>query len=101
MLPPLTAYYVMRVGTPAAGAVLSRRATWRSPQAVARLRRPSITRCCSPITGRSSPAATLAAAADAIEELEATAKLLLLLRGERVRTLDEAAVAEIEKRFPR
>jgi ribulose-5-phosphate 4-epimerase/fuculose-1-phosphate aldolase len=44
---------------------------------------------------------SLAAAADAIEELEATAKLWLLLRGERVRTLTAGQVADLRRRFPR
>jgi ribulose-5-phosphate 4-epimerase/fuculose-1-phosphate aldolase len=44
---------------------------------------------------------SLAAAADAIEELEATAKLWLLVRHEKVRTLDAAALADIARRFPR
>ena len=45
--------------------------------------------------------ASLAAAADAIEELEATAKLWLLVRRERVRPLTVEEVAEIARRFPR
>ena len=44
---------------------------------------------------------SLAAAADAIEELEATAKLRLHVRRERIRPLTDAEVAEIERRFPR
>ena len=44
-----------------------------------------------PVVGGSS----LAAAADAIEELETTARLYLLLRGQRVRSLTEAQVADI------
>ncbi len=43
---------------------------------------------------------TLAAAADAIEELEATAKLHLLLRGEETRPLDAAQIADLKRRFP-
>jgi ribulose-5-phosphate 4-epimerase/fuculose-1-phosphate aldolase len=42
----------------------------------------------------------LAAAADAIEELEATARLYLLLQGQRVRTLTDAQVADIRRRYP-
>ena len=49
-----------------------------------------------PVVGGSS----LAAAADAIEELEATAKLYLLLRGQRLRPLTDAQVADIRRRFP-
>jgi len=44
---------------------------------------------------------TLSAAADAIEELEATARLWLLVRGERVRPLTAAQVDELKRRFPR
>ena len=43
---------------------------------------------------------TLSSAADAIEELEATARLWLLVRGERVRALGADEVAEIDRRFP-
>jgi 3-dehydro-4-phosphotetronate decarboxylase len=43
---------------------------------------------------------TLAAAADAVEELEATAKLFLLLRGEKVRPLTPEQVAELRAKFP-
>jgi hypothetical protein len=42
----------------------------------------------------------LAAAADAVEELEATAKLHLLLQGQRVRPLTAEQVADIRKRYP-
>jgi ribulose-5-phosphate 4-epimerase/fuculose-1-phosphate aldolase len=44
---------------------------------------------------------SLSAAADAVEELEATAKLWLLVRHERVRALDAAQVAEITARYLR
>jgi ribulose-5-phosphate 4-epimerase/fuculose-1-phosphate aldolase len=43
---------------------------------------------------------SLGAAADAIEELEATARLYLLLRHERCRTLSAEQVAELRKRYP-
>lgn len=43
---------------------------------------------------------TLAAAADAVEELEATAKLFLMLRGEKVRLLTPEQVAELRAKFP-
>jgi ribulose-5-phosphate 4-epimerase/fuculose-1-phosphate aldolase len=42
---------------------------------------------------------SLSAAQDAIEELEETAKLFLLLRGERVRTLTDEQVTELARRF--
>jgi hypothetical protein len=43
---------------------------------------------------------SLSAAADAIEELEATARLYLLLKGQRVRPLTQAQVADIRRRYP-
>ena len=43
---------------------------------------------------------SLSAAADAIEELEATARLFLLLRGERLRTLTPRQSDELRQRFP-
>jgi ribulose-5-phosphate 4-epimerase/fuculose-1-phosphate aldolase len=43
---------------------------------------------------------SLAAAADAIEELEATAQLWLLVRHERLRLLGPEALADIARRFP-
>jgi ribulose-5-phosphate 4-epimerase/fuculose-1-phosphate aldolase len=49
-----------------------------------------------PVVGGSS----LAAAADAIEELEATAKPYLLVRGRKIRCLTDAETAEIRRRSP-
>jgi 3-dehydro-4-phosphotetronate decarboxylase len=49
-----------------------------------------------PVVGGSS----LAAAADAAEELEATAKLYLQLAGRRLRALTEQQVDEIRARYP-
>ena len=43
---------------------------------------------------------TLDAAVNAIEELEQTAKLMLLLRGQPVRALNAEQVAELNRRFP-
>lgn len=97
-LPPLTAYYVMRIGSlpmvpyyapgdmALAGAV----------RKLASRHHALLLANHGPVVGGS----TLAAAADAIEELEATARLHLLLRGEKIRPLDAAQVAELEKRFP-
>ncbi|KAB2849712.1 MAG: aldolase [Hyphomicrobiaceae bacterium] len=96
-LPALTAYYVMRVGHlplvpyyPPGDAALA--------AAVGRLagkHHALLLANHGPVVAGSS----LAAAVDAIEELEATAKLYLLLRGERVRPLDEAQLAELRRRF--
>lgn len=97
-LPPLTAYYVMRIGSlpmvpyyapgdmGLAGAV----------RKLASRHHALLLANHGPVVGGS----TLAAAADAIEELEATARLHLLLRGEKIRPLDAAQVAELKKRFP-
>jgi len=43
---------------------------------------------------------SLSAAADAVEELEATAKLYLLLQGRKVRCLTPAQVTDIKHRHP-
>lgn len=42
---------------------------------------------------------SLVAAVNAIEELEQTAKVLILLRGSRVSVLSDEQVAELERRF--
>jgi ribulose-5-phosphate 4-epimerase/fuculose-1-phosphate aldolase len=98
VLPPLTAYYVMRVGRlplvpyfapgDAQLAEAVRRYAGRHHALLLANHGPVVA------------GTSLAAAADAIEELEATARLYLLLRHERVRTLDEAQVAELRRRYP-
>jgi ribulose-5-phosphate 4-epimerase/fuculose-1-phosphate aldolase len=97
-MPPLTAYYVMRVGTlplipyfPPGDAGLA------EAVALAATRHHAVLLANhGPVVGGSS----LAAAADAAEELEATARLFLLLRGEKVRTLTPGQVGELRRRFP-
>ena len=96
VLPPLTAYYVMRVGSlplvpyfapgdlALAGAV----------GAYAGKHHALLLANHGPVVAGSS----LSAAADAIEELEATAKLYLLLQGHRVRGLSPEAVADLRAR---
>jgi ribulose-5-phosphate 4-epimerase/fuculose-1-phosphate aldolase len=98
VLPPLTAYYVMRVGTlplvpyfapgdlRLAGAV----------RGYAGRHHALLLANHGPVVAGTS----LAAAADAIEELEATARLYLLLRHERVRLLTPEQVAELRRRHP-
>ena len=98
-LPPLTAYYAMRIGTlpmlpyfapgdPALADAVARVATRHHAVLLANH---------GPVVSGS----TLAAAADAIEELEATARLWLLVRHERLRPLAAADVEELARRFPR
>jgi ribulose-5-phosphate 4-epimerase/fuculose-1-phosphate aldolase len=95
-LPPITAYYVMRVGTlplvpyfPPGDEALA--------EAVARVadkHRAVLLANHGPVVAGGS----LSAAQDAIEELEETARLFLMLRTERVRTLTPGEVAELQKR---
>ena len=59
----------------------------------------NIPRCCWPITARWFRATTLEAAVFAIEELEETAKLYLLLRGLNPRYLSPAQVEDLTKVF--
>jgi ribulose-5-phosphate 4-epimerase/fuculose-1-phosphate aldolase len=98
-LPPLTAYYAMRVGTlpmlpyyaPGDAALA---------QAVGRAARDHhallLAHHGPVVSGRSLDAAT-----DAIEELEATARLWLLVKSAEVRVLDASQVDELARRFPR
>jgi ribulose-5-phosphate 4-epimerase/fuculose-1-phosphate aldolase len=97
-LPPLTAYYVMRIGS-------LPMVPYYAPgdMALAGAVRKFASRHHALLLANHGPVvagSTLAAAADAIEELEATARLHLLLRGEKIRPLDAAQVAELKKRFP-
>ena len=97
-LPPLTAYYVMRIGTLpmvpyyAPGDMALAEAVRR----LASRHHALLLANHGPVVGGS----TLTAAADAIEELEATARLHLLLRGEKIRPLDAAQVADLKNRYP-
>jgi 3-dehydro-4-phosphotetronate decarboxylase len=98
-IPPLTAYYAMRVGTlpmlaylPPGDASLAAAVGRSAAQHHALLLANH-----GPVVSGT----TLAAAADAIEELEATARLWLLVRRERVRPLTDDQVVELARRFPR
>ena len=98
VLPPITAYYVMRVG--------------RLP--LVPFFRPGDARLAAAVRARAAeyPAVLLAnhgpvvagpslrTAADAIEELEATAQLFLILRGQPTRFLTPDQVAEVRAAFP-
>lgn len=98
VLPPLTAYYVMRVGTlplvpyyPPGDESLG--------EAVAGLagrHHAVLLANHGPVVAGSD----LSAAANAMEELEETAKLYLLLRGAKTRPLTAEQVAELRRRFP-
>jgi ribulose-5-phosphate 4-epimerase/fuculose-1-phosphate aldolase len=98
LLPPLTAYYVMRIGTLplvpyyAPGDLGLAEAV----RGYARRHHALLLANHGPVVGGSN----LAAAADAVEELEATAKLYLLLQGRPVRPLTPEQVADIKRRFP-
>jgi ribulose-5-phosphate 4-epimerase/fuculose-1-phosphate aldolase len=98
-LPPLTAYYAMRIGTLpllpycAPGDAALARAVGQS----AAKHHALLLANHGPVVSGTS----LSAAADAIEELEATARLWLMVRHDRVRPLAADEVADLERRFPR
>ncbi len=96
-LPPITAYYVMRIGTlplvpyfPPGDEALA--------EAVGRLagkHHAVLLANHGPVVAGS----TLSAAQDAIEELEETARLFLMLRHEKVRALTPEQVAQLRAKF--
>jgi ribulose-5-phosphate 4-epimerase/fuculose-1-phosphate aldolase len=97
VLPPITAYYVMRVGALAM-------APYYPPGD------PALADAVGQLAGKHHAillanhgpvvaGASLSAASDAIEELEETARLFLMLRHERIRPLTDEQVAELRKRF--
>jgi 3-dehydro-4-phosphotetronate decarboxylase len=98
VLPPVTAYYVMRVGSlplvpyyppgdPDLAAAVRKLAGKHHAVLLANH---------GPVVAGNS----LDAAVQAIEELEETAKLFLLLRQEKTRWLTPDQVAEVRRRFP-
>ncbi len=98
LLPPLTAYYVMRIGClplvpyfPPGDAALADAVCGLAGKHHALLLANH-----GPVVAGSS----LSAATDAVEELEATARLYLLLRGQPLRLLSPAQVAELRRRYP-
>jgi ribulose-5-phosphate 4-epimerase/fuculose-1-phosphate aldolase len=98
-LPPLTAYYAMRIGTLPLVPYFA-----PGDAALANAVAGVATRHHALLLANHGPVVSgvsLDAAADAIEELEATAKLWLLVRGDKVRLLDAAALADIARRYPR
>lgn len=99
VLPPVTAYYVMRVGKlplipyyapgdPTLADAVGRLAAKHSAVLLANH---------GPVVAGSS----LGAAVNAIEELEETARLYLLLHGRPTRYLTPDEVADLRKRFPK
>lgn len=98
VLPPLTAYYVMRVGTlplvpyyaPGDMALAD------AVRQVASKHHAVLLANHGPVVAGTS----LTAATDAIEELEATAKLYLLLHGSKTRPLTPAQCADLRERYP-
>jgi len=98
VLPPITAYYVMRVGSLPLVPYFAP-GDLRLADAVRRFagkHHALLLANHGPVVAGSS----LAAAADAMEELEQTAKLFLLLQGQRIRTLTAAQIAELRAKFP-
>ncbi len=96
-LPPITAYYAMRIGRlplvpyyPPGDETLA-----TAVGALASKHHAVLLANHGPVVAGTS----LSAAQDAIEELEETAKLFLMLRGERLRLLTDEQVAELERRF--
>ncbi len=98
VLPPITAYYVMRVGKlplvpyfapgdMALGEAVGRLAAKHSAMLLANH---------GPVVAGTS----LSAAVDAIEELEETARLYLLLHGRPTRYLSPEQIADLKRRFP-
>ena len=98
VLPPLTAYYVMRIGSLplvpyyAPGDMQLAQAV----RGLAGRHHALLLANHGPVVAGTS----LAAAADAVEELEATARLYLLLQGRQVRTLTREQIADIRQRYP-
>ncbi len=98
VLPPITAYYVMRVGRlplidyhPPGDAALA-----LAVESAAEHARSVLLANHGPVVAGQS----LDAAANAIEELEETARLYLLLRGMPTRFLTDEQVQELGRRFP-
>lgn len=97
VLPPLTAYYVMRIGSLPL-------VPYHAPgdMALAQAVRRLAARHHALLLANHGPVVagtSLSAAADAIEELEATARLHLSLHGRRCRCLTPEQVAELKRRF--
>ena len=98
VLPPITAYYVMRIGTLPLVPYFA-----PGDMKLADAVRSYAGKHHAVLLANHGPVVAgtdLAAASDAVEELEATARLFLLLRGQRIRTLSAEQCAELRQRFP-
>lgn len=98
VLPPITAYSVMRVGALALAPYFppGDEKLAEAVGALAGKHHAILLANHGPVVA----GLTLAAATDAIEELEETARLYLLLRREAINPLTPSQVAELHKRFP-
>jgi ribulose-5-phosphate 4-epimerase/fuculose-1-phosphate aldolase len=98
VLPPLTAYYVMRVGRLPLVPYFrpGDKALAEAVRAEARQHHAVLLANHGPVVAGTS----LDGAMDAAEELEATAKLALLLEGKPTRPLDAAQIAGLQAAFP-
>lgn len=98
VLPPITAYYVMRVGKLPLLPYYrpGDKALAEAVRSMAREHRAMLLANHGPVVA----GAELDAAVYAAEELEETAKLFLLLRGERARYLTPEQVGELTEHFP-
>jgi len=98
VFPPITAYAVMQVGRLA----LVPYYPPGDPDLAAAVRRVA-SKHHSVLLANHGPVvagSSLSAAINAIEELEQTARLMLLLRGQPVRLLSDEQVADLARRFP-
>lgn len=97
-LPPLTAYFVMKIGQ--IPLIPYHRPGDDALTAVIEQLAPDHDALLLANHGPIVAGRTLKAAVDAIEELEETAKLFLLLRGSATRPLSNAEIEELAKAFP-
>ena len=98
VLPPLTAYYVMRIGTLPLVPYFA-----PGDMKLADAVRAKASRHHAVLLANHGPVvagSNLAAASDAVEELEATAKIHLMLQGHKIRPLTPEQCAELRQRFP-
>jgi ribulose-5-phosphate 4-epimerase/fuculose-1-phosphate aldolase len=99
VMPPITAYYVMRIGKLPL-------LPYYAPgdMKLADAVRGAAAKHHAMLLANHGPVVagvSLAAATDAVEELEATARLYLLLQGRKIRTLTPQQCAELKERYPR